>query len=49
MPMPHDAPVLYCISATDAHDQVSYPYEGIEFGSVSMRTVLFQPAASAHS
>jgi 4,5-DOPA dioxygenase extradiol len=45
----HYAPVLYCISATDARDQVTYPYEGIEFGSVSMRTVLFQPATSPHS
>jgi 4,5-DOPA dioxygenase extradiol len=45
----HYAPILYCISATDARDEVSYPYEGIEYGSVSMRTVLFQPAASPHS
>ena len=45
----HYAPILYCVSATDARDHVSYPYEGIEFGSVSMRTVLFQPVASPHS
>jgi len=45
----HYAPILYCISATDVGDQVTYPYEGIEFGSVSMRTVLFQPDASPHS
>jgi hypothetical protein len=38
------APILYGVSATDAGDHVSYPYEGIKFGSVSMRTVLFQPA-----
>ena len=43
----HYAPILYCVSATDARDQVTYPYEGIEYGSVSMRTVLFQPAASS--
>lgn len=45
----HYAPILYCISATDADDNATYPYEGIEFGSVSMRTVLFQPVDSAHS
>jgi 4,5-DOPA dioxygenase extradiol len=45
----HYAPILYCVSAADAKDSVTYPYEGIEFGSVSMRTVLFQSAASAHS
>ncbi len=45
----HYAPILYCISATEAEDRVSYPYEGIEFGSVSMRTVLFQPAPGLHS
>ena len=41
----HFAPVLYCLAATDATDEVSYPYEGIEFGSISMRTVLFRPNA----
>ena len=45
----HYAPILYCVSAADAEDQATYPYEGIEFGSVSMRTVLFQPAATPHS
>jgi len=44
----HYAPILYCMAATDDTDTPSYPYEGIEFGSVSMRTVLFtgevQPA-----
>jgi 4,5-DOPA dioxygenase extradiol len=45
----HYAPILYCLSAADALDRITYPYEGIEFGSVSMRTVLFQSAASPHS
>ncbi|HWN76209.1 MAG TPA: 4,5-DOPA dioxygenase extradiol [Candidatus Udaeobacter sp.] len=45
----HYAPILYCISTSDTQDQVTYPYEGIEFGSVSMRTVLFQPNPSSHS
>jgi len=39
----HYAPILYCMAATGEGDTVRYPYEGIEFGSVSMRTVLFQP------
>ena len=37
----HYAPVLYCLGATDAKDKVSFPYEGIEFGSISMRMALF--------
>jgi 4,5-DOPA dioxygenase extradiol len=37
----HYAPILYCMAATDESDSVGYPYEGIEFGSVSMRTVVF--------
>jgi len=36
----HYAPILYCMAASDESDAVSYPYEGIEFGSISMRTVL---------
>lgn len=45
----HYAPILYCLAAIDPSDQVSYPYEGIEFGSVSMRTVLFRTNSDAHS
>jgi 4,5-DOPA dioxygenase extradiol len=45
----HYAPILYRISATDANDRTTYPYEGIEFGSISMRTILFQPAVSPHA
>lgn len=43
----HYAPILYSMAATDSTDAASYPYEGIEFGSVSMRTVVFR-ANSAH-
>ena len=42
----HYAPILYTMGCTDEHDTVSYPYEGIELGSVSMRTALFQPELS---
>jgi hypothetical protein len=34
------------MGCTDEHDTVSYPYQGIELGSVSMRTALFQPEPS---
>lgn len=37
----HYIPVLYCLGATDEADKVSFPYEGIEFGSISMRMALF--------
>jgi 4,5-DOPA dioxygenase extradiol len=40
----HYLPLLYCIGGTDEKDSVSYPYEGFDFGSISMRAVLFQPA-----
>lgn len=42
----HYAPVLYCVGSTDENDAVSYPYEGMEFGSISMRTALFEPQAA---
>jgi 4,5-DOPA dioxygenase extradiol len=42
----HYAPVLYCLGCTDGQDQVTYPYEGMEFGAISMRMVLFQPTLS---
>jgi hypothetical protein len=29
------------MGSTDERDAVSYPYEGFDFGSISMRTVLF--------
>jgi 4,5-DOPA dioxygenase extradiol len=37
----HYLPLLYCIGSTDDNDVVSYPYEGFDFGSISMRAVLF--------
>jgi 4,5-DOPA dioxygenase extradiol len=37
----HYLPLLYSIGATDDKDVVSYPYEGFDFGSISMRAVLF--------
>jgi len=40
----HYMPLLYCLGATDEGDAVSYPYEGFDFGSISMRAVLFQSA-----
>jgi 4,5-DOPA dioxygenase extradiol len=42
----HYAPILYTMGSTDEHDTVSYPYEGIELGSVSMRMAFFQPQPS---
>jgi len=38
----HYAPVLYCLGATDEADAVTYPYEGMEFGTISMRMALFE-------
>jgi 4,5-DOPA dioxygenase extradiol len=38
----HYVPVLYCLGCTDDRDSVSYPYEGIEFGTISMRMACFQ-------
>ena len=37
----HYVPLLYCLGSTTEHDAVSYPYEGFEYGSLSMRMVLF--------
>ena len=39
----HYAPILYCLGSTDERDRVSYPYEGMEFGAISMRMALFEP------
>ena len=40
----HYLPLLYCMGSTDARDAVTYPYEGFDFGSISMRAVLFGDA-----
>ena len=37
----HYLPLLYCMGSTDEGDAVEYPYEGFDFGSISMRAVLF--------
>jgi 4,5-DOPA dioxygenase extradiol len=37
----HYLPLLYCMGSTDEGDRVSYPYEGFDFGSISMRAILF--------
>jgi 4,5-DOPA dioxygenase extradiol len=44
----HYAPILYTLGSTDEHDSVTYPYEAIELGSVSMRMAFFQPQPSPH-
>ena len=43
----HYLPLLYCMGSTDEKDAVSYPYEGFDFGSISMRAILF--GAASHS
>ena len=43
----HYLPLLYCMGSTDGRDAVSYPYEGFDFGSISMRMILFGEAAPA--
>ena len=45
----HYLPLLYCAGAADQRDAVSYPYQGFEFGSISMRAVLFGEAAQTRS
>lgn len=37
----HYLPLLYCVGASTEQDRISYPYEGYEMGSLSMRSVLF--------
>ncbi len=36
----HYLPLLYTIGATDSHEKISFPFEGFEHGSLSMRSVL---------
>ena len=42
----HYLPLLYCMGSTDERDAVSYPYEGFDFGSISMRAILFGSAST---
>jgi 4,5-DOPA dioxygenase extradiol len=37
----HYLPLLYCMGSTSERDAVTYPYEGFDFGSISMRMMLF--------
>lgn len=39
----HYVPLLYALGASTEADQVSFPYEGFEMGSLSMRSVMFAP------
>lgn len=39
--MDHYYPLLYTLGASDEGDKISYPYEGLELGSMSMRSVQF--------
>jgi 4,5-DOPA dioxygenase extradiol len=43
----HYLPLLYCMGSTDKRDAVSYPYEGFDFGSISMRMILFGESKTA--
>jgi len=43
----HYLPLLYCMGSTDERDAVSYPYEGFDFGSISMRMILWGDARKA--
>jgi 4,5-DOPA dioxygenase extradiol len=42
----HYLPLLYCMGSTSEKDTVSYPYEGFDFGSISMRMILFDNATT---
>jgi 4,5-DOPA dioxygenase extradiol len=42
----HYAPVLYCLGATGETDEATFPYEGMEFGTISMRMALFEGRAA---
>lgn len=44
----HYLPLLYCMGSVDGDDAVSYPYEGFDFGSISMRAILFGNTANSH-
>jgi len=42
----HYLPLLYCMGSTGEGDEVSYPYEGFDFGSVSMRMIRFDESGA---
>jgi 4,5-DOPA dioxygenase extradiol len=37
----HYLPIVYAAAAADEHDEVSFPIEGFDWGSLSMRSVVF--------
>lgn len=37
----HYLPLIYCLGAALPEDQISFPYEGYEMGSLSMRSVMW--------
>jgi len=37
----HYVPLLYALGASDEKDSLAYPYEGFEYGTLSMRMVRF--------
>lgn len=39
----HYYPLLYALGASDSGDELTYPFEGIQNGSISMRTICFKP------
>ncbi len=43
----HYLPLLYCMGSTTEKDAASYPYEGFDFGSISMRMILFGETAAS--
>ena len=43
----HFLPLLYVHGASDRNDSVSYPIEGFDAGSLSMRALLYSPKPSA--
>jgi len=42
----HYLPLLYCMGSADESDAVSYPYEGFDYGSISMRAILLGDATN---
>ncbi|MEM9068756.1 MAG: 4,5-DOPA dioxygenase extradiol [Myxococcota bacterium] len=40
----HFLPLLVCVGASDAADDIRFPVEGFDWGSISMRSVLFGDA-----
>ena len=40
-PAPGAPAEAYCVGSTDEGDAVSYRYQGFNFGSISMRMILF--------